>query len=48
MRKLATIRYIHEIVPIEGADNIEIAVVDGWNCVVKKGSFSPREIIVYI
>lgn len=48
MRKLATIRYIHEIIPIEGADNIEIAVVDGWNCVVKKGSFSPREIIVYI
>ena len=48
MRKLATIRYIHEILPIEGADNIEIAVIDGWNCVVKKGSFSPREIIVYI
>lgn len=48
MRKLATIRYIHEILPIEGADNIEIAVVDGWNCVVKKGSFSSREIIVYI
>lgn len=48
MRKLATIRYIHEILPIEGADNIEIAVVDGWNCVIKKGSFESREIIVYI
>jgi RNA ligase (TIGR02306 family) len=48
MRKLATIRYIHEILPIEGADNIEIAVVDGWNCVVKKGNFQSREIIVYI
>jgi len=47
MRKLATIRYIHEILPIEGADNIEIAVVDGWNCVVKKGEFKVRNIIVY-
>ena len=28
MRKLATIRYIYEILPIEGADNIEVAVVE--------------------
>lgn len=48
MRKLASIRYIYEILPIEGADNIEIAVVDGWNCVVRKGEFQSREIIVYI
>jgi len=48
MRKLATVRYIREILPIEGADNIEIAVVDGWNCIVKKGDFKSREIIVYI
>jgi hypothetical protein len=36
-RKLATIRSIAAIEPIEGADAIEVAVVDGWKVVVKKG-----------
>ncbi len=35
-RKLATIRKIKEILPIEGADAIELAVVDGWKVVVAK------------
>lgn len=35
-RKLATIRRIGEILPIEGADRIELAVVDGWKVVVAK------------
>ncbi len=35
-RKLATIRRIKEILPIEGADRIELAVVDGWKVVVAK------------
>jgi RNA ligase (TIGR02306 family) len=35
-RKLATIRKIKEIRPIEGADAIELAVVDGWQVVVAK------------
>lgn len=48
MRKLATVRKIQSIFPIQGADNIEVAVVDGWNCVVRKGVFSANEIIVYI
>lgn len=30
VRKLATIRRIDNIQPIEGADMIELAVVDGW------------------
>ena len=35
-RKLATVRRIKEILPIEGADRIELAVVDGWKVVVAK------------
>jgi len=39
-RKLASIRTANEILPIEGADAIEVARVDGWKCVVKKGEFN--------
>ena len=35
-RKLATIRVISDIRPIEGADMIELATVGGWNIVVAK------------
>jgi len=35
-RKLATVRKIKEIKPIEGADLIELAIVDGWQVVVAK------------
>jgi len=36
MRKLATIRTIDKIEPIEGADKIELAHVGGWKVVVAK------------
>jgi RNA ligase (TIGR02306 family) len=36
LRKLATIRKITELRPIEGADKIELAIVDGWQVVVAK------------
>jgi RNA ligase (TIGR02306 family) len=35
-RKLASIRVISDISPIEGADSIELATVDGWKVVVAK------------
>jgi RNA ligase (TIGR02306 family) len=35
-RKLASIQLIKEILPIEGADAIELAVVNGWKVVVAK------------
>ena len=36
LRKLATIRKISELRGIEGADKIELAIVDGWKVVVAK------------
>lgn len=46
-RQLATIRKIAAIEPIEGADAIEVAVVDGWKVVVKKGEFAVDQLAVY-
>ena len=36
LRKLASIRVISELRAIEGADKIELAIVDGWQVVVAK------------
>jgi len=47
MRKLATIRKVLDLVPIEGADFIELAIIGGWQCVVKKGEFSVGDLCVY-
>ena len=46
-RKMATIRRIDTIGPIEGADAIEVATVGGWKVVVKKGDFTPGDLAVY-
>lgn len=46
-RKLASIRKIKELLLIEGADAIEVAVVDGWKVVTKKGEFKPGDLCVY-
>lgn len=48
MRKLATIRRIAEIKPIDGADKIELAIVDGWQVVVKKDEFKIDLLCLYI
>jgi RNA ligase (TIGR02306 family) len=48
-RKLASIKPITYIKPIEGADNIECAIVDGgWPVVVKKGEFQVNDIAIYL
>lgn len=47
MRKLASIRTISALNPIEGADRIEVATIDGWNVVVNKGIHTVGEVIVY-
>lgn len=46
-RKMATIRSISEIKSHLNADNLEIAIVDGWQCVVKKGQFKSSQPIIY-
>lgn len=47
MRKLASIRKIDAIRPIDGADAIECATVGGWNVVIKKGEFAVGDLAVY-
>mgnify|MGYP003351427486 FL=1 len=47
MRKLASIRKIEEIKPIDGADAIEAVRVDGWWLVSKKGDFKINDLCVY-
>lgn len=46
-RKLASIRRIADIQPIEGADAIEVATIDGWKVVVKKDEFKVGDLAVY-
>ncbi len=48
MRKLATIRKVDAIKPIEGADAIELAIFGGWQVVVKKAQeLKPGMPVVY-
>lgn len=47
-RKLASIRKISDIQPIEGADMIELAIVDGWKVVVAKNvNHKVGDLVVY-
>lgn len=47
-RKLAHIERIGWVKPIEGADNIELVGVLGWQCIAKKGEFQKGDPCVYI
>jgi hypothetical protein len=47
MRKMATIRKIDALRPIEGADTIECAIVGGWTVVAKKGEYTAGDLAVY-
>jgi RNA ligase (TIGR02306 family) len=47
MRKLATIKKIDSIQPINGADAIELAIIGGWQVVIRKGEFKEGSTIVF-
>lgn len=47
MRKMASVRKIDAVGPIEGADAIEVATVGGWKVVVKKDEFKAGDFAVY-
>ena len=48
MRKLASIKTISAIQPIAGRDRIELAVVDGWSIIVKKGEYNVGDKTVFV
>lgn len=47
-RQLATIRKIAALAPIEGADKIELALVDGWQVVVQKDLYKVGDDVIYL
>jgi len=47
IRKLASVRRIGEIKPIKNADNLELALIDGWQTVVQKGELKQNDVCIY-
>jgi RNA ligase (TIGR02306 family) len=46
LNSVCFIAKINEIKPIEGADNIELGVIGGWNCIIKKGAYKIDDLVV--
>lgn len=46
--KLAEIEIISGLSPIDGADRIELATIQGWSCVVKKGDFKVGDKVIFV
>lgn len=47
IRELAYVVTIDNILPIEGADRVEQAVVGGWHIMTRKGQFEPGNSAIY-
>jgi RNA ligase (TIGR02306 family) len=47
LRKLASVQTVLALEPIPNADAIELARINGWQCVVKKGEFEVGQLGVY-
>ena len=46
-RKMATIRKIDNIEPIDGADLIQVATIGGWKVVIKKDEYKIGDLAIY-
>ena len=46
-RKLASVQIVRDILPIEGADAIEVVVINSWKVVVKKDEFKVGDKVTY-
>ena len=46
-RKLVSIRTIEKIIPIDGADRIEIAAIGAWHIIVPKGVYKENDKVLY-
>ena len=46
-RELAYVVTVDNVIPIEGADRVEQAIVGGWHIMVKKDQFKPGDLAVY-
>lgn len=46
-RELAYVVHIDNIIPIEGADRVEQAIVGGWHIMVHKGQFQIGDLAIY-
>ena len=46
-RELAYVARVTEILPIEGADRVEIAKINGWTCMVAKGAFHAGDLGIF-
>lgn len=46
-RKLASIQRVRKLLPIEGADKIEKAIINSWPVVVQKGLHNEGDLVVY-
>ena len=46
-RHMASVKTVLDISPIENAESIELAAIDGWRSVVKKGQFNVGEKVVF-
>ena len=47
-RQLARVVVLDDVVPHVNSDNLELAIIGGWQCVVKKGEFQKGSKAIYI
>lgn len=47
MRKLATIRKIRDIIRIPQANSIDVAYIDGWTVIVRRGDFKVGDLCMF-